>query len=1334
MSVPAKPIFENHLYERNFFEHELPSLAQEVPGGDAVLVKLKDLCSRIPQCGNETQLEDDVIVPVLRLLGWPLLRRQRITVQGKQMEPDWTLFKDEQSLQAFKNAPDDQKPSDGIVSFLESKHWDKLLDTGKADRKQNPYFQLLEYLNFARLPLGFLSNGHEWWLVDNRQISANKRYVRVHLDRLTDEEALASLRLFFHLFGRESHIRQEQAECSGFEDAARVERLRREASEDDLRKVIYGIDGRASLFEKVGQALYAVASNKAQEGLSYIFGNALYFTFRLLFIAYFEDRHWDILKAHSNYPRLSLRKLYKDLPRDDPRDYTGWDSLQTLFDTLNRGKPNFAIPLLNGGLFDDERAPLLALPRIMDNDQLRQVLDLLFIIADTGGRLRDFRTLSVTHLGTIYEGLLGFEFRIAEENLVYLEYQQKGKKGAPTDHLDGYFDVYDATRIRADAKCLVRTSIDLPKGCLYLVSSKNSRKTTASYYTPSELSLPLVRRAIDHALARLEPEKSILDLRILDNACGSGHLLVECLSYLTRCALERLAAADDDARTDPRLAEVLATEKSRIEEVLRGMGFSGALAEADELAVLKRILLKRSIYGVDVQPFAIELAHLSLWIETFIFGTPLSFIEHHVKSGNALIGTTRGRFAKNLARTGQQQNLLNDEISQTFAKLNQVFYSLNRLQDTTAEDVERSKLIFKTEVRPALQRMNLLLDILNATDMMMAEGDVEYEAAKKTKDKDAQTAAKRKKDEAESLRKKLVRISQSLLNGTEPELRKTLDAYRQRYHFFNWGVEFPEAFAMLTREECGFHVIVGNPPWDKTKFADPDFFSQYRSNYRSLSNSAKKTLQTDLLAKSYIAQRYRAESKHALVVNTYYKTMYPLNAGEGDGNLFRFFVERNLGLLAAGGSLNYVLPTALLTDDGSTELRKHILQGCRLLAFDGFENRKKLFPDVDTRYKFGLLQVENTRSEDEAVPMRCRFMLTSPATLTDPDTAFDYTLADIRATSPRHWAFMEVAHGRTDLEILSRIYGRFPALDPEWLDFRTELHATNDKRIFHEKRKPHFLPLYKGASIWQYDSRFAEPEYWLDPEEFDAYLRNKEISRLIDDVYPQLTPNDKKSKEHNVLSALGLHQRAELGAFITPDREYYRLGFRDIARDTDERTLIATVLPKDIGAQNTLWLTIPKKYQMNFEKRIVSVEKFSLTKLFFAQALFSSIPLDWLIRFTAAIHVNKTHLMRQPMPQPTDEELHSNPVYMEMVRNSLLLSCHYNKEKFSPLLADYDLTETAIPTTAKQTDMLKIRNDILVAGLYGIEYADMEHILKSFNVLHNKKPGYVAALLAAMRN
>lgn len=108
--------------------------------------------------------------------------------------------------------------------------------------------------------------------------------------------------------------------------------------------------------------------------------------------------------------------------------------------------------------------------------------------------------------------------------------------------------------------------------------------------------------------------------------------------------------------------------------------------------------------------------------------------------------------------------------------------------------------------------------------------------------------------------------------------------------------------------------------------------------------------------------------------------------------------------------------------------------------------------------------------------------------------------------------------------------------------------------------------------------------------------------------------------------------------------------------------------------------------------------------------------------------------MRVPMPQPTDEELRGNPVYMEMTRNSLLLSCHYNREKFIPLLADCGLTEADIPATAKQTDMLKIRNDVLAAGLYGIDYAAMEHMLKSFAVLRNKKPGYVAALLAAMQS
>ena len=140
----------------------------------------------------------------------------------------------------------------------------------------------------------------------------------------------------------------------------------------------------------------------------------------------------------------------------------------------------------------------------------------------------------------------------------------------------------------------------------------------------------------------------------------------------------------------------------------------------------------------------------------------------------------------------------------------------------------------------------------------------------------------------------------------------------------------------------------------------------------------------------------------------------------------------------------------------------------------------------------------------------------------------------------------------------------------------------------------------------------------------------------------------------------------------------------------------------------------------------------SIERMLFTQALFNSIPVDWILRFSVSIHVNKTYLMRQPMPQPTDAELAENPVYREMILNSLKLSLHYNPEGFFDLKMLYGLKDTDIPTTSKQVDMLKIRNDVLVAGIYGVTKPEMEHMLKGFNVLARKKPEYVKALLDAM--
>ncbi len=1279
----------NNLYDRNFFVHELPGHLAPIETAAELFPKIKAVFDQDEiRALNEPQLEDRVIKPVLALLGWFPLPQEVKVVQGKQLKPDWSLFATREAQDAYLAVGKEERKQtlEGIVAFCESKAADQELDTKKADKRDNPYIQLLEYLNYTRLPYGFLSNGREWWLVDNSRVSSDKRYLRINLEQILVDGDQEAFRYFHYFFQCGTFLHREEDKPAIAVLADREAQARMEV-ENDLRSVVYGTDGRDSLFERIGQALFnATGRDTSPSHLRDVFENSLYLVFRLLFIAFFEDKYEEQLAVHPSYREVSLKRLSEGLA-EAAFPYWGWHNLKLLFSILDEGSGDLGIPLLNGGLFDKARATLLNKPKVMDNDLLRQVLDDLFTYR--GGLLRrDYRTLSVTHLGAIYEGLLEFEFRVAEEPLTYLEYRVRERDGAKVH--EGYFDTYDAEALRQSANTTISVERQYPKDALYLVGTQNSRKASGSYYTPSELSFPLVRRAIDHQLDKVG---SVLELRVLDNACGSGHLLIEALNYLTRKALERL---DQDAA----LRSQLAGEKEKIQETVREFGLV-----VDEFAVLKRLLLKQVIYGVDMQPFAIELAHLALWIDTFVFGTPLSFIGHHVKVGNSLIGTGFARFRKFLAPDGQG-NLLLDELSERFGKLREVYRKLSAIRDTTAEEVRQSNTLYKNEIRPILAQMDRAMDLLNFREMLEYEGDREE--------------ADKIKFDANLVRK--------VLDGSDPLLLIKLAEYKERYRFFNWELEFPEAFA--NGNGRGFHVIVGNPPWDKTKFLDPDFFSQYRSNYRTMTNRQKAEVRVNLLDIVEIRNRYDKGKAWVKAVNEYYKSRYPLNSGSGDGNLFRFFVERNLALLLHGGALNYVLPTALLTEEGSDTLRKHIFENYWIARFDGLENREKIFPDVDSRYKFGLLQVERTKDVGQAATMR--FMLTDPAALATEEGCFPYSLDDLRVTSPDHMAFMEVAGGRKDLDILRRLYSLFKPLDPQWLDFRNELHATNDKAIFIETDRPEgLLPLYKGAMIWQYDSCYAQPEYWLDPKVFDEYLHETEISRLVKDVYPSIAKPQGKTQVESVLMALGLKSKEELGRFVRPDRDYYRLGFRDIARDTDERTLIASLLPKNIGAQNKVWVSIPKNYVLGRKKIIL--ESIPNQRILFSQAVFNAVTVDWVLRFMIAITVNKTYLMRLPLPQPTDEELETNQAYRELVFNSLRLSLHFNPEGFAELKEEFGLKDKDIPHTAKQVDMLKIRNDCLVATLYQVTPDELTHMLASFKVLNSKHPEYVQALLAAYR-
>lgn len=1229
---------------------------------------------------NEAQLEARLIGPLLAQLGWATVNQQSIVVQGKHAKPDWCLLLGPEQAHALEASANHEF----ITAICESKAWGKTLDTGRADRESNPHHQLQDYLSTLRVRFGFLTNGRIWRLYDTHKISAKKSFIEFDLEAIcamdVGAEQHAALALFAFFFGRHTFVPPAApGEKTAIEEAIASSADFTLVVEENLKAVIYGYAGEDSLFEIMGRAIQR-ANPKAS--MAAVYENSVVLLFRLLFVVYFEDKNHDLLARHPFYQRHGLGRIFSNLrsmPDADRNRHDGVYALKQLFEMLDVGAEDIDIPLFNGGLFDARRAPLLTQPKIFDNATLRQMLERLLYQTHRGNTLfdtrRDFKNMSVTHLGRIYEGLLEFRFEKAAETAVYLEYESAVTKGKS---VEAYFDACDTAIIRKEKGFRSLREISVKKGDVYLKSASNSRKTSASYYTPTVLSEPLVKAAVDQALQSAGAQgKALTDLKILDNACGSGHFLVEALNYLTDLALVRL-------ETDASLQALVKQESDKIAEQLRFLNLD---YRPDDAQILKRALLKRCIFGVDLNPFAVELARLSLWMDSFIFGTPLSFIEHHVQHGNALMGASVQEFIAYNATEVRQNDLFVDNLSARFDELRGVMQDLDAMRDTTAAEVETSKRLWTTHIAPKLNLLSRALSFICTRRALLAEGETQAcDALSKTP---------------------------NLLGDLFDESRtktaalRQVEAYARKYHFFHYEVAFPEAFAGASK---GFDVIVGNPPWDRTKFADTDFFPQYHSNYRSLKNTEKATVQKRLLESEHIAAGYAAAMAAADAANEYYKdkAVFPLNKGLGDGNLFRLFVERNLGLLSPGGNLSYVLPSALMFEEGSMGLRRHIFSACRLAFFHGFENRKPLFPDVDSRYKFASMQVVNTAPGADDPPIDTAFYLLDPADLRRPAVHVPYPLATVKALSPEQWALMELRDA-SDLPILQKCYAAFPALSAEWLNFRRELHMTDDKDLFIEQPAPGLLPLYEGKMIWQYSHVFEQPQYWLDSAAFDERMHSKELHRMAQDL---AVPKTEVSRHE---------------AHVCYDRGFVRLAFRTIARDTDERTLIFSLLPKHIGLGHSLFANAAKTY-VSDGLGALTARPVSVLRLLLALAWFNSVPGDWLARQMIQINVSLTYLYRLPMPQPSDADILCNADFTQLARNALLLTLAASWDDFAELAPLFKLTRQDVPVTAKAQDQLRAQNDKTVARLYGITAPELAHLLHSFKGLATKRPEYLTLL------
>ncbi|EAJ9080288.1 class I SAM-dependent DNA methyltransferase, partial [Campylobacter jejuni] len=785
----------------------------------------------------------------------------------------------------------------------------------------------------------------------------------------------------------------------------------------------------------------------------------------------------------------------------------------------------------------------------------------------------------------------------------------------------------------------------------------NSRKSTASFYTPQSIANFLIQSALKDKLNN----ENILKFKILDNACGSGHFLVGVLNAITHIVL-----SDFDHFTN--LKELYEEEKENILNYIKDFVQD---YEVDESDILKRLLLKRIIYGVDLNPFSIELTKLSLWIDSFIFGTPLSFIEHHIKCGNALINSNLSDF-KDLIKQNSS-NLFTNSITQEFEILQEVFEKLDNLKDTNEEQIKQSKQIYQNEITPKLNKLNLYLNYINTLHFVNKE---ELQILKALSQDDIQN------------------LSQN------EQAKNIISKYQKEFNFFNYELEFPE----ITENQVfkGFDIIIGNPPWDKTKFSDSDFFPQYKSDYRSLIASKKKEIQDNLLAKDYIKQNYEKQKAYINDLNEYYKKAYPLNKGSGDGNLFRLFVEKNLSLLKQDGNLAYVLPSALMFEDGSLILRKEILENKTLEYFYSFENNKAIFIDVHRSYKFALMLIKNTQA-NHTHKIKMMFYKTDINSLKNKDEILTLNLKDIKKLSPTHLALMELKDKQA-LEILRKSYNAFQNLSFDYIDFRRELDMTNDKDLFIEEFREGLLPLYEGKMIHQFDANFSQATYFLEKAKFDERLKSKELYRAKKATGKELNPK-----------------------LIKYDREFFRLGYRKIASDTNERTLIASLLPKNCGGADSTYSNIPKQYVLKDD--VICMDIVPYERILFVLALFNSLVVDFIIRNMVQINVSKSYLERIPLPQPSDEEIQNNEIYKTLAKNALLLQLYNDQNHhFDELKQEFNIKNEEIPKTKKAYDILRAKNDLLVKELYGLSDDEFSYMISTFKVLNEKQSEYITLL------
>jgi len=813
---------------------------------------------------------------------------------------------------------DDLTTSNGVVSFVSSERvpivvvppteekLDRRSPTLSTDRSRSPAFALQDYLNDDAALWGLVTNGVLIRLMRDNASLTRPAYIEADLAQIFTNEDAASFAILWLLIHR-SRFGAEGApvtECA-------LERWREAGSRE-------GEAARDRLADQVQLALEVLGSGfleanpdlagKLKSGevnLTEWFNELLRLVYRLIFLMVAEDRNL----LHPETARSGARKLYAEgyslaALREQCARAAAWDrhhdryeGVKVVFRALAHGEEALGLPAL-GGLFGASMLPHLETARLRNRAFMQALYRLSWLIVKDGVVRVNWRAMETEELGSVYESLLELQPQLGD-----------------------------------DGKTLVFASEAAEQ-------KGNQRKTTGSYYTPDSLVELLLDTTLDPVLNEREaqavdPAEALMNLTVIDPACGSGHFL--------------LAAAR-------RIATRVARHRA------------GGIPSAADFRHALREVACRCLYGVDRNPMAVELTKVALWIEALEPGRPLAFFDAQIRCGDSLIGV----FDRAMLREGLPDEaykpLTGDdkEHSRRYARLNK-------------EQRDRAKghpLLFKNWSPPEiLAERDHKLKEMGQDDLASVEAKARgFEAIRVSDDWQHLKTASDLYISANFYMAAFFTPKATGVAGTDAmpltehvwqaaggqapaeHLRQGATLTSEKVSAFHWFIEFPE----IMERDGGFDVVIGNPPWERLKLQEQEFFAARSPAIATAPNKAERQKLIDPLEQAdpesadgrlwrdFVFAKRTAEAASEFARSS---GRYPLT-GRGDVNTYALFAELFSRLAKGTGRAGVIVPTGIATDSSTSEFFGHLVKSRKLQSLYSFYEIRGWFKATDDRKSF----------------------------------------------------------------------------------------------------------------------------------------------------------------------------------------------------------------------------------------------------------------------------------------------------------------------------------------------------------------------------------------------